>query len=59
MTQQHEKTCDNEDASMNVVSQSDANQVQTIQNIIKRVTWNKSSSLLKIDLQNTQTLQLN
>jgi len=28
-------------------------------NIIKQVTWNKSSLLLKIDLQNTQTLQLN
>ncbi len=28
-------------------------------NIIKWVTSNKSSLLLKIDLQNTQTLQLN
>jgi hypothetical protein len=27
--------------------------------IIKRVSWNKSSLLLKIDLQNTQTLQVN
>ncbi len=27
--------------------------------IIKWVTWNKSSLLLTIDLQNTQTLQLN
>jgi hypothetical protein len=32
---------------------------QSTNNIMKWVTSNKSSLLLKIDLQNTQTLQLN
>ncbi len=40
-------------------SSTQNNKITSFHNIMKQISWNKSSLQLKIDLQNKQTLQLN